>query len=174
MTQAEIVNTTCVTDGDYKVDIARGERNGRVSSEWFSRTDDERFLSPFKLTAAVRGRTERNQPRSVDSATIRVEVDRDDAERLALILPGSDAPIAPTHSSFGQLADLVGAPSAYPRQLPAELAGINLQYGLVTHRAAQIKTLEIDNGRAVPAPITAASTTMTWSPIACDSTGDTR
>jgi hypothetical protein len=31
--------------GGYKVDISRGERIGRVSSEWFSCPDDERYLS---------------------------------------------------------------------------------------------------------------------------------
>jgi hypothetical protein len=72
---------------------------------------------------------------------------RTDPERLALILPGADTPIAPTHWSFGQLASQVGAPAAYLRQLPAPLAGINLQYGLTSHRAEQIKTLETDNGR---------------------------
>ncbi len=35
----------------------------------------------------------------------------------------------------------------YLRQLPAPLAGINLQYGLTSHRAEQVKTLEIENGR---------------------------
>ena len=30
--------------GGYKVDVSRGERGGRVSSEWFSRPDDERYL----------------------------------------------------------------------------------------------------------------------------------
>ncbi len=35
----------------------------------------------------------------------------------------------------------------YLRQLPAALAGINLQYGLTSHRAEQIKTLEIEDGR---------------------------
>jgi len=63
------------------------------------------------------------------------------------MLPGSDAPIAPTHWSFGQFAGLVGAPAAYLRQLPAPLAGINLQYGLTSHRAEQVKTLEIEDGR---------------------------
>ena len=29
----------------WKVDVSRGERNGRVSSEWFNRPDDERYLS---------------------------------------------------------------------------------------------------------------------------------
>lgn len=31
--------------GGYKVDVSRGQRIGRVSSEWFSRPDDEQFLS---------------------------------------------------------------------------------------------------------------------------------
>ena len=26
--------------GGWKVDVSRGERNGRVSSEWFNRPDD--------------------------------------------------------------------------------------------------------------------------------------
>ena len=29
----------------YRVDVSRGERIGRVSSEWFSRPVDERYLS---------------------------------------------------------------------------------------------------------------------------------
>jgi len=37
------------TDGEvfdsYKVDVSRGQRIGRVSSEWFSRPADERYLS---------------------------------------------------------------------------------------------------------------------------------
>src|SRR3546814_9766781 len=35
----------------YKVDISRGQRIGRVSSEWFSRPDDERYLSLSDLHA---------------------------------------------------------------------------------------------------------------------------
>ncbi|HNS88172.1 MAG TPA: DUF932 domain-containing protein, partial [Parvularculaceae bacterium] len=57
------------------------------------------------------------------------------------------APVAPTHWSFGQLGSLVGAPASYLRQLPAPLAAINLQYGLTTHRAEQVKTLETEDGR---------------------------
>ena len=76
-----------------------------------------------------------------------MEASRDDAERLALALPGSDRAVAPTHWSFGQLAALVSAPAAYLRQLPAPLAGINLQYGLTANRVEQVKTLETDDGR---------------------------
>ena len=147
MTQVQILDAARGRDGSYKVDVSRGERVGRVSSEWFSRPPDERYLSLSDLFSAVRGRTERSKTRTVESAAIRVEAGRDDAERLRLILPGSDAPIAPTHWTFGQLASLVGAPAAYLRELPAPLAGINLQYGLTSHRAEQVKTLEIENGR---------------------------
>ncbi len=133
--------------GGYKVDASRGERIGRVSSEWFNRPADERYLSLSELMASVQGRSERSRTRTVESAAIRIEASRDDAERLALVLPGADRTLAPTHWSFGQLAGIVGAPATYLRQLPAPLAGINLQYGLTAHRAEQVKTLEVENGR---------------------------
>lgn len=131
----------------YKVDVSRGERIGRVSSEWFSRPADERFLSLGELARVVRGRADRSRTRIVETAQIYVEADRGNPERLSLILPGAAAPVAPTHWSFGQLASQVGAPASYLRQLPAAIAGINLQYGLTSHRAEQIKTLETDDGR---------------------------
>jgi hypothetical protein len=81
--------------GAYKVDISRGERIGRVSSEWFSRPDDERYLSLSTLYEAVRTRAERATARTVETRHIRVEASRDDAERLALTVPGRNAPIAP-------------------------------------------------------------------------------
>ncbi len=143
MTQVEILDAARDRAGGYKVDVSRGERIGRVSSEWFSRPADERYLSLSDLFAAVYGRTERSRTRTVESAAIRVEASREAAERLALVLPSSEMPVAPTHWSFGQMASLVGAPAAYLRQLPAPLAGINLQHGLLTHRAEQVKTLEV-------------------------------
>ena len=93
----------------------------------------------------MRGRSERSRTRVVESALIHVEANRNDPERLALILPGADAPVTPTHWSFGQLASQVGAPAAYLRQLPAPFAANNLQYGLTSNRAEQIKTLETDD-----------------------------
>ena len=110
--------------GGYKVDVTRGERVGRVSSEWFSRPDDERFLSLGDLARSVRARSERSRTRVVETALIHVEASRNDPECLSLILP-----------------------AAYLRQLPAALAGINLQYGLTSNRIEQIKTLETDSGR---------------------------
>jgi hypothetical protein len=147
MTNLETLDGRRDASSGYKVDISRGERIGRVSSEWFSRPDDERYLSLSELYASVRIRAERSRTRTVESAAIRVEAHPDDPESLALILPDAAAPVAPTHWSFGQLASLVSAPATYLRQLPAPLAGINLQYGLTSHRAEQIKTLETEDGR---------------------------
>ena len=146
MTLVEVQDGGCASGG-YKVDVSRGEWVSRVSSEWFSRPADERYLSLSDLARAVRDRAERSRTRVVESALIHVEASRSDPERLALILPGAQGPVAPTHWSFGQLAAQVGAPAAYLRQLPASLAGINLQYGLASNRAEQIKTLEVDDGR---------------------------
>src|SRR6266699_1978655 len=131
----------------FRVDVSRGERVGRVSSEWFSRPDDERYLRLADLYDAVRRRADGAQARTVESRAVRVEAARDNAERLALLLPGRDEPVAPTHWSFGQLCSLVSAPSSYMRQLPAPLAGINLQHGRLSHRAELVKTLEVDDGR---------------------------
>ena len=147
MPQMEIQAPTRVARNGYKVDVSRGQRIGRVSSEWFNRPADERYLSLTDLHNSVKRRSERSKTRIVESEAIRVEASRDNPERLTLMLPGAHQPVAPTHWSFGQLSSLVGAPAAYLRQLPAPLAGINLQYGLTNHRAEQIKTMEVANGR---------------------------
>jgi hypothetical protein len=178
----QVLDARRAATGGYKVDVTRGQRVGRVSSEWFSRPADERYLSLSDLARSVRDRADRSRTRVVESALIHVEANRNDPERLALILPGTDTAIAPTHWSFGQLAGLVGAPAAYLRQLPAALAGINLQYGLTSNRAEQIKTLETDDGRmelrAVTGPdygrIFDAELVEAVQRIAGNGTGDTR
>ncbi len=165
----------------FRVDISRGERIGRVSSEWFSRPDDERYLSLTDLHHAVKSRAEHARTRTMESSQLRVEATRDNAERIALIVPGSRQELAPTHWSYGQLCSLVGAPSTYMRQLPAPLAAINLQHGLLNHRAEQVKTLETDNGRVELRAVTGPEYGRIWDHelvsavmnIAGNGTGDT-
>jgi hypothetical protein len=164
----------------FRVDVSRGQRIGRVSSEWFARPDDERYLNLSDLYQAVRGRAERAHARTVESRAIRVEANRDDAERLAV--PGRDGPVAPTHWNFGQFCTLTGAPSSYLRQLPAALSAINLQHGLISHRAELVKTLEADNGRVELRAVTGPDYGRIWDhelvgavmEIAGNGTGDTR
>ncbi|MGP4727240.1 DUF932 domain-containing protein [Agrobacterium deltaense] len=176
-----LASTNQPASSGFKVDISRGERIGRVSSEWFSRPDDERFLSLTDLYDTVRSRAERAHARTIESAAIRVEATRDNAERLELLVPGQRQAIAPTHWSYGQLCSLVGAPAAYMRQLPAPLAAINLQHGLLNHRAELVKTLEMDDGRLELRAVTGPEYGRIWDhelvsavmKIAGNGTGDT-
>ncbi|AHE53698.1 hypothetical protein [Sphingomonas sanxanigenens] len=148
--------------GAYKVDISRGRNIGRVSSEWFSRPDDEKFLSLDELYGSVRHRADRARTRIVESRDVRVEASMDNAERLSLIVPGEAEPIAPTNWSFGQLSSLVGAPAAYLRGLPAALAGINLQHGLLSHRGEQVKLLKTHEGRSELRAVTGPDYGRIW------------
>lgn len=176
-----LASTNQPASSGFKVDISRGERIGRVSSEWFSCPDDERFLSLNDLYDTVRSRADRAHARTIESAAIRVEATRDNAKRLELLVPGQRQPIAPTHWSYGQLCSLVGAPSSYMRQLPAPLAAINLQHGLLNHRAELVKTLEMDDGRLELRAVTGPEYGRIWDhelvsavmKIAGNGTGDT-
>ncbi|MBO9375548.1 DUF932 domain-containing protein [Sphingomonas histidinilytica] len=149
-------------DAAYRVDISRGRNIGRVSSEWFSRPDDERFLSLTDLYDSVRTRADRATTRVIESKAVRVEARSEDAERLSLIVPGEDRPIAPTNWSFGQLCSLVSAPASYLRNLPAALAGINLQHGLLTHRGEQVKLLQTNEGRSELRAVTGPDYGRIW------------
>src|SRR5882757_582780 len=168
--------------GSFRVDVSRGQRIGRVSSEWFARPDDERCLNLPEHYEAVRGRAQRAQARTGESRVIREEANRDNPERLALSVPGRDEPISPTHWSFGQLCTLVGAPTSYLRQLHAALSAINLQHGLLSHRAELVKTLEADNGRIELRAVTGPDYGRIWDhelvaavmKIAGNGAGDTR
>ncbi|RXT19593.1 DUF932 domain-containing protein [Rhizobium leguminosarum] len=177
---AMLSSSSRVSSG-IKVDISRGQRIGRVSSEWFSRPDDERYLSLSELHHAVKNRADHARARTVESSAIRVEATRDNVERLELIIPGERQPIVPTHWSYSQLCSLVGAPATYMRQLPAPLAAINLQHGLLNHRTELVKTLEMDDGRVELRAVTGPEYGRIWDhelvaavmKIAGDGTGDT-
>jgi hypothetical protein len=178
---SESNNQQQAASSGFCVDISRGERIGRVSSEWFSRPDDERYMSLTELYEAVKQRADRATARTVESRAVRVEATRDNAEQLSLIVPGQEQPIAPTHWSFGQLCGLVSAPATYMRQLPAPLAGINLQHGLLSHRAELMKTLETEDGRVELRAVTGPDYGRIWDhelvgavmKIAGNGTGDT-
>src|SRR5258708_19693202 len=86
--------------GGYRVDVSRGERVGRVSSEWFSRPADERYLSLNELARAVRDRTDRSRTRVVESALIHVEPSPPHPSPLALMLPRPAKPLPPPHLTF--------------------------------------------------------------------------
>ena len=171
-----------VLSSPYKVDVSRGSMSGRVSSEWFSRPNDERFLSLTDLHASVARRSQRSSTRIVESKAVRVEARSDDPEKLTLILPDADRAVTPTHWSFGQMCSLVRAPSSYLKELPAALAGINLQHGLLNHPAEHVKLLQTEDGRSELRAVTGPDYGRIWDhdivaavmKIAGNGTGDTR
>ena len=67
--------------GGFRVDVSRGRRIGRVSSEWFARPDDECYLSLSELYEAVRGRAETQLIGSLASFSI---MDLRTVRRIAL------------------------------------------------------------------------------------------
>jgi hypothetical protein len=63
MTQLNVLEAARNEGAVYKVDVSRGQRIGRVSSEWFSRPADERYLSLSLSLNCSRGtRTRRAKP----------------------------------------------------------------------------------------------------------------
>ena len=77
MTMMSLTQTGQPVSNGFRVGVSRGERVGRVSSEWFSRPDDERYLSLTDLYDAVRRRAEcaqgphRGKPRRKNRGCLR-------------------------------------------------------------------------------------------------------
>lgn len=124
----------------------RGQALHAVSSQWFSRPADQRFLNLDDLYQHTRRISDESRAHVADVRDIRISASRDDADTLNVHLDGVDAPIAPTHWSFGQLASLVQAPAGYLRRLPAPIAAINLQYATHNFRSEMIKAYVRQNG----------------------------
>ena len=127
----------------YKVDVSQGNRDSSVSSQWFNRPDDQRFLNLDDLASHVKARSDAAVQTIVDVDHIRVHASMNDPEKLRLEYQGME--VEPTHWAFGQLASLAGAPAGYLRKLPAAVAGINLQYGLQNLRTENAKLYYNEN-----------------------------
>lgn len=99
-----------------------------ASKQWANRPDDERFTSLHDMHDHFVH--VRNNSRSV-VVNSRQLTAYPTADNKGLLIEGpSGHAYAPTHSAFGQLAILSGAPAGYLRGLPAPLAADCLNYGL--------------------------------------------
>lgn len=135
--------------GSYRVDAHRGSTVKTVSSQWFNRPPDERFLDLNTLYEATKKRAESSRTGVWQSKDLKVHASPADPDTFHLETP--DGRLSdPTHWGFGQLCTLVKAPAAYMRTLPAVLTAINLQYGLNETRTENIKTYIAENGEEVP------------------------
>lgn len=134
-------------DGAYKVDTSKGEMRSDVSSQWWSRPDDQRFLNLDDLLFKVAGRREIAEVDNISPKEFKVVARPDDPDKLELTFdsPKGEQQAQMTHFSFGQVSSLVRAPAAYLRRLPAPIAGINLQYGLSGYREGPVQAYRIPN-----------------------------
>lgn len=169
----------------YKVTTSKGTHDGKLSSQWFSRPDDQRFLSLNDLYSATKAAADRSMYEIIDTRDIRVIAERDDPEDLRLRFPtqrGDDVTAKPTNWSFGQICSLAKAPAGYLSKLPGSIAGINLQYGLNSVRSEAVKAYCWENGdselRAATGPeygrIYDHEVVSAVQQIAGDGTGSTR
>lgn len=103
-----------------------------ASVQWATRPDDQRFLSLEELQAHVDARKERSWTETTDPDKLRIIPAN--GNRLAVQVfdytKGENRELEPTNWAFGQLSRYASAPAAYIRKLPAQLAAINLQWGL--------------------------------------------
>jgi hypothetical protein len=174
---------TAVKGDTFKVDPHKGKLIGKVSSQWFTRPDDQKFLSLTDLEESVSTRSFNAQQEVIDVKSIAVNADRDNPEALRIGFGMKDGEIdaEPTHWSFGQLATLAGAPAGYMRKLPSVIAGINLQYGLQNLRSENVKLFyNPDQKQLLAATGVEYGRVYDWElvkavrKIAGDGTGDTR
>lgn len=106
-----------------------------ASRQWASRPADERFTSLTDLHAHTLSQRQRSAGKVVSSRGITAIGDAADSEHKGLLIEGPNGNrVAPTHFSFGQLANLSGAPAGYLRGLPAPLAADCINWGLKVSR----------------------------------------
>jgi len=104
----------------------------QASHEWRTRPDDQRFLSLEDLHASVSQRKTESWTATPSLKDLRVAVNEEDAIFVDIFDPshGQRRQVAPSNWGFNQLCQYASAPAAYMRKLPAQLAAIDIQYGL--------------------------------------------
>jgi len=107
----------------------------QASHQWATRPAEERFLSLPEMLAAAEAERAISRAAVVSSRRLRAVPTEDNA---GIVIEGPNGhAYAPTHWSFGQAANLTGAPASYLRGLPAPLAADCLNYGFQVERDAQ-------------------------------------
>lgn len=107
----------------------------QASNQWASRPDDQRFTSLPEMLSRMNYVRDHSTARAISSKRIAFEPVGTDHRGLVATVGDSEV-YAPTHFSFGQLAQLGEAPAGYLRTLPSEIAADALNFGLRFKRQA--------------------------------------
>lgn len=135
----------------------------RLSQQWMSRPDDQRFLTLDALADSVNARAQRSREVTIASDALRIVHTSDDD--IQLVGPdGGKAEL--THWSMGQLARLGGAPVDYLRTLPPVLAAPALAWSLEQRaekgEAAKVLVSRREDGGVEARAITSATYGRIW------------
>ncbi len=112
--------------------LMSGNTLHEASRQWTSRPDDERFLSLEDLHTSVANRKLESWTATPATRDLRVRP-QDDGDLMVECYDqtaGEQRELGLSNWSFGQLCTYAQAPAKYLRTQPAELAAINLQWGL--------------------------------------------
>ena len=104
-----------------------------LRSGFRTRNRDNTFVSLDSMYAEVNQRRMASRAIDIDINRTRVEVvdvEGDEGTYQDIVINSSIDPVRPTHWSFGQMAQRVGAPANYLRELPNNLVRDNLNHGL--------------------------------------------
>jgi hypothetical protein len=107
----------------------------QASRQWSSRPDDERFLSLEAMRNHFETIRSESQEKVIPSRRLHA-LPTPDNEGMHIVDPDG-RPYAPTHWSFGQVAQLAEAPAGYMRTMPSPIAADCINYGLQYKRAIE-------------------------------------
>jgi len=101
----------------------------QASHQWASRPADQRFVSLHDMQKRMDYVRDHSNARVVSSRAIELCPEGSDHRGIVAVV-GDDKGYAPTHFSFGQLAQLAEAPAGYLRTLPSEIATDAMNFGM--------------------------------------------
>lgn len=126
----------------------------QASAQWMTRPDDERFTSLFALRDHVANERQTSIAATVSNRHVNfAPTKKNPRTGLKVSVNGEDCVL--NHFSFGQAANLAGAPAGYLRKLPAPLAADCLNWGLQITRKPEdvgvlVGTTPVDNNGEGP------------------------
>lgn len=130
-----------------------------ASRQWATRPSDERYETLDSLFEAVNKR--RFDSMSEDLPVIDIQASVTSTGDDIQLNHGMKA-VVPTHWSFGQLANRIGAPAHYLRDLPANLAVSCINHGIHKLEKDKLKFMTIvnrDNDESIPNRLQAVTST---------------
>lgn len=135
--------------------------NKTLSKQWATRPPDQRFITLDDVYNATTRFRDTSHETVIDTSAIKVHVDskiqeelNDEQAGLSMTLP-SGSKVVTSNWSFGQLCGLTHTPATYMRQLPAQLAAINIQHSLIKSRTQPVKAYEnVTDGTSVLRAVT--------------------